>query len=300
MRRSWIVVAAVVMAACGDGAGQTGTAEGAAPATATPAPSVAPTTVPATPNTVDDAPGVAPADTAETSTAVPAPDWLGTRVLPLRPDGLGEIQPTPAELVDRRFVTDDVLAPPATDTYQTTVAPVPAAVVARSTWSEKCPVPLDDLRYLTVPFWGFDGRLHTGELLVHADAVDAAVDGFAVLFERRFPIEEMRVVRVEELDLAPTGDGNNSSAFVCRPSVGSTTWSQHAYGRAIDINPFHNPFVKRDFVIPELASAYVDRDRHRPGMLTAQDVAGFADHGWGWGGTWSSSKDWMHLSANGR
>ena len=228
----------------------------------------------------------------------PRPDWLGTRVLPLRPDGLGEIQPTPPELADRRFATVDVLPPPSGDEFDVTVTEPTDEVVARSTWTDVCPVERSDLRYVTLPFWGFDGLAHTGELLVHADAVDAVVAGFRLLHERGFPIEEMRIVESAELDLPPTGDGNNTSAFVCRPSVGSSAWSQHAYGRAVDVNPFHNPYVRGDVVIPELASSYVDRPA-LPGVLRADDVAAFEEAGWHWGGRWRSSKDWMHLSASG-
>lgn len=250
------------------------------------------------PTTSSTGPSIA-STTTTTSPVLPRPDWLGTRVLPLRPDGLGEIQPTPPELVDRRFATIDVLPPPQDDSFTVDVGLPSDEVMARSTWQEDCPVAVADLRYVTLPFWGFDGLAHTGELLVHADAVDAVVAGFRYLHERRFPIEEMRVVTRPELDLPPTGDGNNTSAFVCRPSVGSTSWSEHAYGRAVDINPFHNPYVRGDVVIPELASSYVDRP-DLPGVLTEADVAAFEDAGWGWGGRWRSSKDWMHLSAGGR
>lgn len=237
--------------------------------------------------------------TAPTLPTTPRPGWLGTRALPLRPDGLGQIQPTPSELTDRRFATVDLLPAPRPASFEVTVVDVPADVVARSTWSERCPVAVSDLRYVTVSFWGFDGLAHTGELLLHADAVDAVVDGFEGLYSRRFPIEEMRVVRAEELDLHPTGDGNNTSAFVCRPSVGASSWSQHAYGRAVDVNPFHNPYVRGDVVIPELASSYAERPP-LPGVLTEADAAAFVERGWGWGGRWQSSKDWMHLAANGR
>ena len=245
-----------------------------------------------------------PPSTSTTATTLPPvttprPDWLGTRVLPVGPDGLGEVQPTPPELADRRFATIDVLPPPADDTWAPTAVPVPDDVIARSTWTADCPVTREELRYVTLPFWGFDERLHTGELIVHVDVVDDVTAGFRRLFERRFPIEEMRITRAEELDAPPTGDGNNTGAFVCRPSVRSTRWSQHAYGRAVDINPFHNPYVRDDLVIPELASVYADRSVQRPGMLVADDVAGFVAAGWGWGGVWSSVKDWMHLSEDG-
>ncbi len=230
------------------------------------------------------------------------PSWLGTRPLPLGPNGYGEVQPTPPELVDRRLATIDVAPAPPDATFTSSVVTVPEDVLARSTWDPACPVDKDDLRYLTVSFWGFDDRPHTGELLVHADAADDVVDVFRNLHAARFPIEEMRITRSEELDLHPTGDGNNTGSFVCRPSRGETSWSEHAYGRAVDINPFHNPYLKGDVVLPELASAYIDRAEERPGMILGGDVvtSAFADIGWGWGGKWRSSRDFMHFSANGR
>lgn len=248
-------------------------------------------------NAVDG--GATPSVDGAPSSAVARPDWLGTRPLAVTDRGYGVVEATPPELVDRRFVTVDLLDPPAFERFAVTVTPVSDEVVARSTWSPECPVARDDLRYVTLPFWGFDGRLHTGELLVHADAVAAIAAGFEVLFDDGFPIEEMRITTREELDAAPTGDGNNTSAFVCRPSRGATSWSQHAYGRAVDVNPFHNPYVKGDVVLPELAGSYTDRDRVRPGMLDAAAVRGFTAAGWGWGGTWTSSFDPMHLSATG-
>ena len=87
---------------------------------------------------------------------------------------------------------------------------------------------------------------------------------------------------------------------MCRPTRGSSSWSDHAYGRAVDINPFHNPYVKGELVLPELASVYADRSPVRPGMLTAELVSGFTQAGWGWGGRWNSLKDHMHVSASGR
>ena len=196
----------------------------------------------------------------------------------------------------------DVLPPPAGDDFESTVEPVPADVAERSTWSADCPVALEDLRYVTVTYWGFDGDHHRGELLVHASAADAIVEVFRAVDAARYPIEEMRVVAAPELDLPPTGDGNNTTAFVCRPVRGSTSWSEHAYGLAVDVNPFLNPYVKGDLLLPELASAYTDRSRTEPGVLHDGDavVEAFAAIGWEWGGDWSSLKDFQHFSANGR
>ena len=239
---------------------------------------------------------------ADRGPAVRPPAWLGTRVLPRTASGYGEIRPTPAVLRDRRLITADRLAPPPGGRFRATVMRVPPTVARRSTWEPACPVTLEDLRYLTVSFWGFDQQPHTGELIVDADAARGVVSVFEQLYRSRFPIEEMRVVSPPELDLPPTGDGNNTTSFVCRPARGSTSWSQHAYGLAVDVNPFHNPYVRGDVVLPELASSYVDRGHRRPGMHHPDGVAvrAFAGIGWAWGGDWTDTKDWMHFSANGR
>ncbi|WP_370325143.1 M15 family metallopeptidase, partial [Euzebya sp.] len=244
-----------------------------------------------------------------TSTAPPLPHgvarppWLGTRPLPLGPDGEALPQPTPPELVVRRIPTIDLLPPPPPGApFASTIEPLSDEVVARSTWTPECPVGRDDLRYVTVSFWGFDERPHTGEMIVHASWAEEVVDIFGQLFDARYPIEEMRIVSAEELDGTPTGDGNDTTAFVCRPTRGSTNWSQHAYGLAVDVNPFINPYRRGDRILPELAGAYLDRAHERPGMLDETSVAvrAFDAIGWGWGGRWSSLIDYMHFSANGR
>jgi hypothetical protein len=254
------------------------------------------------------APAPPPVSVSPTAVAPPAPaapplTWqVGAHPLPRRSDGVGQVLPTPPELADRSLPTVDVLPPPADGRYASTVRPVPADVLARSTWQPACPVTANALRYLTMSFRGFDGRAHTGEMLVNASVADKVTKVFATLYARKFPLEEMRVTRPDELSAQPTGDGNNTSAFVCRPARGLTTWSAHAYGLAIDVNPFCNPYTKGDLVLPELASAYVDRSRLRPGMVLAGDptVQAFTSIGWTWGGAWTTPKDRMHFTATGR
>ena len=247
-----------------------------------------------------------PVDATVTESTAPdpyaRPAWLGTRALPLRDDGFGEVGPTPPELAPRLLATIDRLPRPAGDGFESTIGPVPPEVLQRSTWHDGCPVGVDDLVYLTVSHVGFDGAIHTGEMIVNAEFGNGVVSVFAELFETGFPIEEMRVVSVLDLDAPPTGDGNNTTSFVCRASVESSNWSEHAYGLAVDINPFHNPYVRGDLVLPELAGFYTNRDRTEAGMIHPGAVAvrAFADLGWEWGGMWSSRKDWMHFSANGR
>lgn len=286
----WAALAVVLaLAACTD---EAPVAE--PPLPSSPPPSVAPSPTPTpTPTPTSEPPTPAPG-------TVPPP-WLGQRPLPLRPDGYGETQPTPPELDPRRFTLPDTAAPLPGTGFASEVGAVPPDVLARSTWEPGCPVAADELAYVRVAFWGFDDQRHTGELLVGAAVAEDLVSVFRTMYRARFPIEEMRITRRDELDAAPTGDGNTTGAFVCRPTTGSTTtFSQHAYGLAIDVNPFQNPYEKGDLVLPELASSYLDRDRQRPGMLTDEVVAAFAGIGWEWGGDWQSLKDYQHFSQNGR
>lgn len=236
-------------------------------------------------------------------------DWeLGAAPLPLRADGLGEMRPTPRPLRERRFATVDLLPPPVDGRFDSTIGPVTRALRRRmgDTWSPGCPVALDGLRYLRVTFRGFDGEAHTGELVVAATEADDVVGVFRALFAADFPIEEMRLPTTADLEAHPTGDGNNTAALVCRATRGGSSWSAHAYGLAVDVNPFHNPYAKGKppdrVVLPELASSYLDRTWHRPGMIQPGSVAvrAFARIGWSWGGDWSTLKDYQHFSATGR
>jgi len=287
-----------LLAACGGGAGEptsspsaTSTPSSTSRATATPSPS------PSTSPTAN--PGAAPA-------GPPYSTWvLGATPLPVTADGYGEIRPTPPSLRHRRYATTDLLPPPAGGAFASSVEPIGAAVRRRmgETYRPGCPVPLADLRHVTVSFRGFDDRAHTGELVVAASVADDVVSVFRRLFRAGFPIEEMRLPTTADLEAAPTGDGNDTAALVCRPTRGQTSgFSAHAYGTAIDVNPFMNPYQRGDVVLPERASAYLDRADRRPGMIEPGDVVtrAFARIGWQWGGDYTSLKDYQHFSSDGR
>lgn len=293
---------ALLLAGCGGGTTVTGAPTPVVPSaepTTAPGPSTSDApqpTVTTRPSAVDTgSPG--PAGTG----ATPAPDWLGTRELPVGPAGYPAARPTPPELLPRRIITTDYLPPPADGRFHAAITPVPAAVQRRSTWSAGCPVTVAELRCLTVGFRGYDGRAHTGELLVHRDVADDVVTVFSRLFAAGVPMERMRVTSPAEAAAAPTGDDNTTGSFNCRPVRGSTAWSAHAHGKAIDVNPFLNPYRSGSRVIPELATAYLDRGRGLPGMITATGpvVAAFRAVGWTWGGSWTSPKDYMHFSSTG-
>lgn len=231
------------------------------------------------------------------------PPWLGKRELPRTEDGFGEVRPTPPIMRVRRWNTgDSIRMLPGTGFEAITTSPAPQSVIARSTWRPGCPVGKRDLAWIRITYWGFDDLRHSGEMLVNRAAADDLVDVFRQLYWAKFPIESMGIARLGDLDAPPTGDGNGTGSFACRPIRGGTEYSQHAYGLAVDLNPFQNPYQRGDVVLPELASAYLARDWLRPGMVTPEGpaVRAFSSIGWEWGGDWSATKDYQHFSVNGR
>ncbi|MCG7287916.1 M15 family metallopeptidase [Cellulomonas sp. ACRRI] len=196
------------------------------------------------------------------------------------------------------------MAPEATAPgYAGTVGPITPELAARmsSSWRAGCPVPLTDLRYVTVTYRDVDGGAATGELVVHADVADSVVAVFGELFALGYPIRSMRLVD----DFGGSDDASmaadNTSAFNCRPISRGTGWSEHAYGRAIDLNPVENPYVRGSLVLPPEGVPFADRP-DAPGVLHAGDpvVRAFAAHGWRWGGDWASPVDYQHFSTTGR
>jgi hypothetical protein len=171
-----------------------------------------------------------------------------------------------------------------------------------NSWHRGCPVPIRDLRLVKMSFHGFDGARHQGKLVVHQDSSAALVRVFRAMYRADFKIRRMHLVdRYNSSDQASMR-ADNTSAFNCRPVAGTNRWSQHAYGRAIDINPVENPYVRSDgSASPRKGRRYTDRSRQHKGMIHSGDatVQAFADIGWGWGGNWGSAKDYQHFSATG-
>jgi D-alanyl-D-alanine carboxypeptidase len=189
--------------------------------------------------------------------------------------------------------------------FHATVQPIPPAVRMQMTgvsWHSGCPVPLSDLRLLTLTYRGFDGRTHTGQLVASRDAAGTLVSVFRRLYAAGFPIRRMELVDRYGGDDYRSIEADNTSAFNCRAATGSTHWSQHAYGRAIDVNPIENPYVSGGTSSHPASKPYLDRSRHRPGMAFEGGVLveSFRAAGWGWGGTWSGIQDYQHFSSNGR
>jgi hypothetical protein len=191
-------------------------------------------------------------------------------------------------------------APPAPPPFQSSVTAVTAADLGAS-WRPGCPVGPESLRRVTVSLVGFDGVPHTGQVVVNADVADEVVEAFRRLYEARFPIRKMKpIFTQEEFEDFETPD-DNSTGFSCRSAVTTDptpSWSNHAYGRAIDVNPIENPYLNGGRIIPSAGAAYTDRTDVRPGMAVPGSpvVEAFRSVGWGWG---ASFRDYQHFSTTG-
>ena len=161
-------------------------------------------------------------------------------------------------------------APP----FSHSVSRVTAAGLPHS-WHSGCPVAPASLRRLRLAYWGFDGRAHTGALIVNAKAVGSLTRVFSRLYAARFPLRRMRPIDAyggsDERSLA----ADNTAAFNCRYAVasGPKRWSVHAYGLAVDVNPVESPYVLGGRVHPRAGRAYINRSRHRAGMAVRRRPA---------------------------
>ena len=186
--------------------------------------------------------------------------------------------------------------------FTSSVATVTAASLGKS-WHEGCPVGPDRLRALTLTYWGFDARAHTGTLIVATVAVSAMTEAWRRMYDARFPIRKVTPVSAYGGDDNKSMAADNTSAFNCRYAVadGPKHWSAHAYGQAVDIDPYENPYTLDGRVYPPGATTYTHRDNVRPGMIVpgSAPVRAFSAVGWGWGGRWSNSPDYQHFSASG-
>lgn len=191
------------------------------------------------------------------------------------------------------------------ETFHGTVEPIDSQLRQRMTgvsWHRGCPVGLGQLRLLRVTHWGFDGEVHRGRLVVNRDSAKPMLRTVRELFELRFPIRRMRLVDAYGADDHRSMAADNTSAFNCRFVAGTSRWSEHAYGHAIDVNPVENPYVTADgYVSPPAGAPYRDRSQRAHGLIHRRGpvVRAFAVNGWEWGGNWSWPRDYQHFSEGG-
>jgi hypothetical protein len=169
-------------------------------------------------------------------------------------------------------------------------------------WRPGCPTDVKDLRLLSITHWGFDGQVERGELIVASKQAKEVLSVMRRVFRHGYPFKRMKLVDRFDADDARSMKANNTSGFNCRYIAGTDTWSQHAFGLAIDINPVQNPYVQESGeVSPAKGARFADRSRKHPAMIHQGDevTQAFAAIGWDWGGLWSGAKDYQHFSLTG-
>jgi peptidoglycan LD-endopeptidase CwlK len=149
------------------------------------------------------------------------------------------------------------------------------------------------LRLTTVRYYSFDGKLHQGQLVIHKSLQRDIVEIFQELEKRSFPIAKVIPVSKYNYSDEESMSDNNTSAFNYRTIEGKKSLSKHAFGRAIDINPFLNPIIQRRNIKPKGATY----NPQAAGTITKNGIVVqlFKRKGWKWGGGWKITKDYQHF-----
>jgi len=170
--------------------------------------------------------------------------------------------------------------------------------IKKYAWHPNCPISLNNLAYIELTYWGYDHQPHRGILIVNKTLAIEVVAIFKILYERRFPIQRMEPIEVFKGNDMAAMKANNTAAYHCRPITGKVgIFSQHSYGRAIDINPLVNPYQKGNIILPPNGDIFLNRDQSYPGKIVRGDEVyrEFKKYGWKWGGDWSTLKDYQHF-----
>lgn len=184
------------------------------------------------------------------------------------------------------------------------VSEIPDDVFERmqgKSYKADCRVPREELRYVHILHTGFDGETKEGELVVNRAIADDVLDIFEKLYEASYPIEKVRLVDEYDADDEASMSDNNSSSFNYRCISHTNKISKHGLGMAVDINTLYNPYVKtvdgKLTIEPAGAGDYVDRNADFPYKIDHDDLCYqlFTEHGFTWGGDWTSCKDYQHF-----
>ena len=167
-----------------------------------------------------------------------------------------------------------------------------------------CMVPYEDLSYVGLLYFDFDGEEQTGELICNQAVAQDMVEIFYELYQNDYRIERVRLVDEYNGDDTASMADNNTSCFNYRVVDGTTNLSKHAYGLAIDVNPYYNPYVVYNkngdgstYISPPGSEMYADRSQSFAYKIDENDLCYrlFTEHGFTWGGNWNSTKDYQHF-----
>lgn len=177
--------------------------------------------------------------------------------------------------------------------------PIPESVRTRmqgKSMKDNAKIGYDQLRYLKLPYYDFDGQIQKGELVCNQSIAHDLLCVFRDLFSEQYPICSIRLIDDFDADDETSMEANNTSCFNFRPVPGMNKLSHHALGLAIDINPLLNPYIRGSKVHPATATEYVDRTKDFPHKIDKNDLCYkvFTSYGFTWGGIWRN-KDYQHF-----
>lgn len=185
------------------------------------------------------------------------------------------------------------------------VQSIPDSVFLRMqgrSWPKNCTIRRDDLRYLRLSHFDAGGKEYVGEMICNKAIANDLLEIFRELYRQKYPIQRIRLIDDYDADDERSMRDNNSSCFCFRRVSGTTKLSKHAMGMAVDINTLYNPYVRtgkdgRRIVEPATAEKYVDRRKSFPYKIVKGDFLHrlFLQHGFKWGGSWRTMKDWQHF-----
>lgn len=169
-------------------------------------------------------------------------------------------------------------------------------------YKHNCSIKRDELRYLHLLHYTIDGSIKLGEMICHKDVAKDLINIFRQLYEAKYPIERMQLIDDYNADDIISMNHNNTTCFNYRAVAGSKKLSNHSMGKAVDINPLYNPYVKRRAdgsykISPETGRKYADRSRNFKYKIDKDDLAYrlFTKYGFRWGGNYRSLKDYQHF-----
>lgn len=213
------------------------------------------------------------------------------------PTGSAEEPDRMTSYPDRTTYEDGFYYEPLTDTVKERITGI-------SYPESGCTVPYEDLNYVGLKYIDFDGQEQTGELICNKAVAQDMVEIFYELYRNEYQLERVQLIDEYGGDDTASMAANNTSCFNYRVVDGTTSLSKHAYGLAIDVNPYYNPYVVfgrnadgSDYISPPGSEAYADRTRNFAYKIDENDLCYrlFTEHGFTWGGNWNSSKDYQHF-----
>ncbi len=179
-----------------------------------------------------------------------------------------------------------------------TIPPNVQKLMRQYTWRPTCPIPLTKLRYLEISYYGFDHKVHKGSIIVNEELAKQVLTIFKLLYQHKFPIQSIIPMYKFKGSDEASMEANNTSSFNCRQvSEQPGIYSQHSYGRAIDINTRINPYIKKLITLPENGKVYSNRCQPAPGKIVQDGIAYkiFTSRHWAWGGAWYDLHDYQHF-----